>query len=146
MIVKFGIWEIDEEYGLIGRPEHGGEYPIAKNRLWEVRNYRENVQVWDWLLHLIEKSWVKKEEVNDLNTAFCFAQDYFKEFRPEGSAYVSLAQTLYIQNQELEIRELLDTDDVSDEIEITSFDKLVDDELMKKASEMYKNMKFLKIK
>ena len=57
------------------------------------------------LIHLAQKSWVKSESINDLNIAFFFCQDYFREFKPNNLPYISTAQTLNIQKQLMEIRD-----------------------------------------
>ena len=97
MITKIGIWEIDED-GLTGKVGSGYDYNIAKERLWETRDFKGQI-VWDWLIHLTEKDWVTKENINDLNTAFLFCQDYFKAFKPNLTQNVSTAQTIYIQQR-----------------------------------------------
>lgn len=100
-IIKFGIWQV-ESNALVGKGRI--DYIIECNRFWETRDYNGYL-VWDWLIHLTDKTWINKENVKDLNTAFFFCQDYFKENKPVNSPYVSTAQTLNIQKQILEIEE-----------------------------------------
>ena len=84
----------------------GHDYIIDNDRFWETRDYNGHL-VWDWLIHLTKKSWINKNNVNDLNSAFFFCQDYFKKYKPSNLPYVSTAQTLNIQNQILEIEEIM---------------------------------------
>ena len=82
----------------------GYDYKINDRRFWETEDYNGHL-VWSWLIHLAEKIWIDKENVKNLNIAFFFCQDYFKEHKPKDLPYVSTAQTLNIQKQILEIRE-----------------------------------------
>lgn len=96
MLIKFGIWEIDEKFGLVGKV--GYDYNIHSHRLWETTKVGEH-ELWSWLIHLSEKTWTTPDNVNDLNTAFLFAQDYFKKEKPKNVPNVSTAQTIYVQRQ-----------------------------------------------
>ncbi|HLO42896.1 MAG TPA: hypothetical protein VK175_01110 [Leadbetterella sp.] len=100
-IIKFGDWQVESD-SLVGKI--GYDYIIECSRLWETREYK-GVLVWDWLIHLVNKTWITKDSMKDLNTAFFFCQDYFKEHKPRELEYVSTAQTLYIQKQLMDIRE-----------------------------------------
>lgn len=99
-IIEFGVWKVTE-YGI----EHSKyTYPIAKERLWETTD-RYDEELWDWLIHMVEKTWLSDDDLKDLVIAFAFAQDYFIDHKPphEGDN-VSMAQTLYIQQQMIENR------------------------------------------
>jgi hypothetical protein len=98
-IIKFGIWQVEPD-ALVAI---GYNYIIECNTFWETREYNGHL-VWDWLIHLAQKTWIKSESINDLNTAFFFCQDYFKEFKPNNLPYISTAQTLKIQKQLMENR------------------------------------------
>ncbi len=100
-IIKFGVWQVESD-ALVGKV--GYDYIINDSRFWETQDYNGHL-VWSWLIHLTEKTWIDKETVKDLNTAFFFCQDYFREFKPTDLPYVSTAQTLNIQKQLLEISE-----------------------------------------
>jgi hypothetical protein len=78
-------------------------YFIKKRRLWEVRPDK-TMNKWDWLVHLTEKTWIKELELYQLNTAFFFAQDYFKNLRPKGLEKLSTWKTLEKQKEEFETR------------------------------------------
>ena len=100
-IIKFGIWQVESD-ALVAK--EGNDYIIESGRFWETRDYNGHL-VWDWLIHLANKGWINKKNVKDLNTAFFFCQDYFKENKPANLPYVSTAQTLFIQKQILDIKE-----------------------------------------
>ena len=100
-IIRFGVWQVESD-ALVGKV--GYDYKINDRRFWETEDYNGHL-VWSWLIHLAEKIWIDKENVKNLNIAFFFCQDYFKEHKPKDLPYVSTAQTLNIQKQILEIRE-----------------------------------------
>ncbi|PKV52817.1 hypothetical protein ATE84_4944 [Aquimarina sp. MAR_2010_214] len=99
--MKFGVWQVESD-ALVGKV--GYDYIIADSRFWETQDYNGYL-VWSWLIHLTEKSWIDKQTVKDLNTAFFFCQDYYKKYKPKNLPYISTAQTLNIQKQLLEINE-----------------------------------------
>ena len=101
VIIKFGDWHVEKD-NLVGKV--GYDYSIVDSRLWEHSEYN-GVLTWDWLIHLANKTWINKESVKDLNNAFFFCQDYFKNTKPSDLPYISTAQTLYIQKQIVEIKE-----------------------------------------
>ena len=96
IISKFGVTTVTNE----GLEIHylNTPYFIAKQRLWEYTN-RGGYLMWDWLIHLVEKTWLSKEELNNFNNAFFFACDFFKVFRPDYLDDISTAQTLHVQSQ-----------------------------------------------
>lgn len=99
-IIKFGIWQVESD-ALVAKSQ---DYIIDSSRFWETSEYNGHL-VWDWLIHLASKAWINNQSVKDLNTAFFFCQDYFKNEKPSNLPYVSTAQTLYIQKQLLDNRE-----------------------------------------
>lgn len=101
IIIKFGDWHVGKDY-LVGKV--GYDYNIVDSRLWEYSEYND-VFTWDWLIHLANKTWINKKSVKDLNNAFFFCQDFFKNKKPADLPYISTAQTLYIQKQIIEIKE-----------------------------------------
>ena len=114
MITKFGIWEIDEEYGIIGRVNPGYDYNIAAMRLWEAIEYRGHL-VGSWLIHLSEKTWIKPENFNDLVAALAFAQDFFKDQKPGNALNASTAQSIFIAQQLVELNRKPEKNDIKDE-------------------------------
>lgn len=133
-IIEFGIWRVEHD-SLVAT---GHDYVIERSRLWETQEY-SGFLVWDWLIHLTKKSWIKIENINDLNTAFFFCQDYFKKFKPKRVPYVSTAQTLNIQKQIMEIRDEMDSQIEIDRNGIVS----IDAENILKFIDLRNNIKFI---
>ena len=103
VIQEFGIWQIDKEYGIIGKVKEGYDYNIMSVRLWETREYHEYL-LWDWPIHLTEKKWVTKKVFDDFVLALIFAQDYFKSDRRDNSTINgSNFQTINIGRQLIDI-------------------------------------------
>jgi len=119
MITKIGIWEIDDD-GITGKVNPTYDYHIGSGRLWETQDFH-GYPVWSWLIHLTEKDWITKENINDLNIAFIFGQNLFKSQRPNLKSNPSLAQTLYIQQQLMDIRVTMDREFPEDEIGTSLF-------------------------
>ena len=99
-IIKFGVWHV-EKGALVGKIPH--DYNISLSRLWKTREYNGYL-VWDWLIYFAEKTSVSHENIKDLNTAFFFCQDYFRNQKPDNLPNVSTFQTLIIQKQKLKLR------------------------------------------
>jgi|SRR5665811_611046 len=134
-IIKFGIWQVESD-ALVATGGH--DYIIECSRFWETRDYNGH-QVWDWLIHLAEKAWINKDNVKDLNTAFFFCQDYFRENKPQDLPYVSTSQTLNIQKQILEIE-----DEMSKSEKVGKFGVVkIDTEDMLKYRDLMNNIKYL---
>jgi hypothetical protein len=139
MLIKFGIWEIHEDFGIIGKVSPTYDYPIHKEKLWDTKEYKGKL-VWDWLIHLTEKNWLTLENVNDLNTAFLFGQDYFKKSKPKKSPNISTSKTIYLQRQLIEIGVKFDKEESELGTDLTSPSGL---ESMFKYLETIGNIKFL---
>jgi hypothetical protein len=75
MVKAFGIWQI-EDIGIIGKDLPGQDYIIPKNRLWETTN-RNGILLYDWPVHLSEKTWMTEPMFDDLINAMVFAQEHF---------------------------------------------------------------------
>lgn len=134
-IIKFGFWQVEPD-ALVAKDGH--DYIIECGRFWETRDYNGHL-VWDWLIHLANKSWITKDNVKDLNTAFFFCQDYFREHKPSYTPYVSTAQTLFIQQQLFEIREEMDK--YEETVKNGSF--VPDEKRMLRYQELMGNLKYL---
>ena len=102
MDIKFGGFIVNKN-GILCN-DH---YLIDADRLWETRDFK-GVLLWDWLIHLTEKTWVNAQTVGDLNTAFFFAQDIFKNQKPIHASEGSTFQTLYVQRRMIEIDEKIE--------------------------------------
>lgn len=136
MLTRFNKWEIDQEFGIIGRINPGYDYNIAKDRLWETIEYKGQT-VWSWLIHLAKKTWTTSDNFSDLVTAFIFAQDFFKKEKPKNVDNVSTAQSIYIAQQL--VAESEDTES-EDGITVT-----VTTESMMRSLNKYENIKLIKL-
>lgn len=101
MRIEFGHFVVDDE-GILIRDY----YRVEASALWHIRDFKD-AELWDWLIHLTEKDFVTPENYEQLNTAFFFAQSYFKEMKPQKKLDVSTFQTLYIQKQMMEHKRLV---------------------------------------
>ena len=95
-IFKIGNWTSTEE-GILwsGKPEV--DYFIPKDRL-AITGPGNRANMYDWLVHLVEKTWLKKEDIYALNTAFVYSLEYFGVISTEG---ISFVKTFEEQNREL---------------------------------------------
>lgn len=68
---KIGNWEVTSE-GIVWRGE--GRYPtITVDRLTESGPPGERATMYDWLVHMAEKSWLTEKDIYALNTALIYA-------------------------------------------------------------------------
>lgn len=71
--ITIGNWLIKEE-GIEWTGNN--KYFIEKDRLLELgTGSRSNM--YDWLIHLPEKTWLTKQDIYELNTALIYAINYF---------------------------------------------------------------------
>ncbi len=71
--ITIGKWLIKEE-GIEWTGNN--KYFIEKDRLLELgTGSRSNM--YDWLIHLPEKTWLTKQDIYELNTALIYAINYF---------------------------------------------------------------------
>ncbi|OIQ17673.1 MAG: hypothetical protein BM557_08270 [Flavobacterium sp. MedPE-SWcel] len=133
VIIKFGIWQVEPD-ALVGKV--GYDYVIGDTRFWETEEYNGDL-VWSWLIHLTKKSWINKDNVKDLNTAFFFCQDYFRLNKPESLSYVSTAQTLNIQQQLLVVKDKLSENERIDKYKSRDIEDMI------RYKEMLDGIKFL---
>lgn len=89
---KIGNWLIDQD-GIKwdGVPKH--TYEIAKGRITEERD-----NMFDWLVHMSEKTWLTREDIYALNTAFIYAIEEFGITVPPNMSFV---ETFLKQDNEL---------------------------------------------
>jgi hypothetical protein len=71
---QFGYWIVTEK-GIEWNREKPGDYFIERSRLLELGPAEE--QLYEWLIHIPQKTWLNKQDVLDLNEAFCFAAEEF---------------------------------------------------------------------
>lgn len=72
---KIGNWLITDK-GIMWNKENDPEYFIAKETLVQSGPQDRN-NMYDWLVHLPRKSWINKEDVYALNTAFVYAMELY---------------------------------------------------------------------
>jgi hypothetical protein len=71
--IMIGKWQIKEE----GIEWTGGnKYFIDKDRLLEAGSGSRG-NMYDWLVHLPEKTWLTKQDIYELNTVLIYAINYF---------------------------------------------------------------------
>lgn len=80
-MLQFGIWELHEKNGLVGRPENFPEVYLRLDNLWDVSSNGE-VSVWKWPLQYATRPWFTPRIANDFNKAFFYAQYMLKDTRP----------------------------------------------------------------
>ena len=86
---KIGNWII-KEHGIYW-DDRINNYKLPKDSLMEIRD-----NMFDWLIHMASKTWLKKEDVYALNTAFIFAIEAFNFKIPKD---VSWIKTLKLQEE-----------------------------------------------
>jgi len=89
---KIGNWLINKE-GIIWDGPTNIDYKILKNRILESRE-----DMYDWLTHMPEKSWLTREDIYALNTAFIYAIEVFNISLPKELSFV---ETFVYQEKEL---------------------------------------------
>jgi hypothetical protein len=94
MVISFGIWYVIEDVGVVKKENTLEDYIINKERLWELYDW-DGTPVYDWPVHLSEKSWMTEPMLADLFNALIFAQEYFAKERKSTLDDVSWAQTMY---------------------------------------------------
>jgi hypothetical protein len=100
-IINFGKWIVTTK-GILWKPKVNA-YFIDCDRLWEARPDKQRDK-FDWPLHLVEKTWLTESDIYQLNTAFSFALDYFKELLPDGDSKLSLWKTFKEQQFLLKVK------------------------------------------
>lgn len=98
LIKKFGSWNVtDDGIEWAGTPPV--EYVISRNRLTETAEWG-SVTIYDWPVHMVQKTWLKRDDIKDLTEALRFAGEHFNEVF---SADIWKA-TLELQESELRSR------------------------------------------
>jgi len=95
-IIKVGNWTITDE-GIVWTGEPYVKYHILKERMNEPF---DNTNIYDWLVHMVEKPWITRNDIYALNTAFIFALEYYGIGFTEDR---SLVETLTVQNRRLKM-------------------------------------------
>lgn len=70
---RFGNWIVNENgIEINGESYKNIDYNIEMTRLLEY-GHAERQGLYDWLIHLTEKKWLKVEDIKSLNEAFIYA-------------------------------------------------------------------------
>lgn len=95
---KIGNWLItDESIDWKGQPDN--DYYIQIDRLLEL-DFGDD-KIFHWLTHMAEKTWLTREDIYALNTAFIYAIEYFKIKYDTGSFIETLKyQQLILKDKE----------------------------------------------
>lgn len=82
LIKRFGSWNVTDN-GIEWAGTPAVEYVIHHTRLTEMVE-RGGVIIYDWPVHMVEKTWLKREDINDLTDALRFAGNHFGQaFSPD---------------------------------------------------------------
>jgi hypothetical protein len=80
---RFGYWTVSDEGIEFNNVPNENPYEILKSTLWHTRSrYDGGVYVWDWPFHLMDKTWLTINDLADFNAALHFAQEHFKNLKP----------------------------------------------------------------
>jgi hypothetical protein len=93
---KIGNWLIDQE-GIKWDGKPKTDYLIAKARLTEAGPQGRS-KMYDWLVHMPEKTWLTRADIYALNTALIYAMEEFKIPFPKNLSFV---ETFEQQEKEL---------------------------------------------
>src|SRR5581483_6285047 len=96
---KIGNWLINAD-GIRWDGIPKVDYLITQQRLLELGPPPERANMYDWLVHLPEKTWLTEADVYTLNTAFIYALAHFGLNFNTGS----FVETLIEQQRQLEIK------------------------------------------
>ena len=98
-VAKFGRWQVTKK-GILFNTVKSFLF-IQKEKLFEIRQDKQ-LDKWDLPLDIASKKWVSDSDMYKFIAAFFFAQDFFKNDRPEENKRVSVHRTLqaafHIQN------------------------------------------------
>jgi len=97
-MVQFGIWQFDENLGLIGKPENLPEVNLSFSNLWDIENTTQD-KVWKWPIYFAKHAWFTPKVADDFNKAFFYAQEYMNGQRPEPWNLDFDARTIQIQTE-----------------------------------------------
>jgi hypothetical protein len=96
-IIKIGNWTITEE-GIKWSGKEEIKYFIGKERITE-RAQGTKTDMYDWLIHMVERPWLTREDIYALNTAFVYALEYFDIGFLDNMSFV---ETFELQKEQLE--------------------------------------------
>lgn len=97
--VKFGNWSVTQEVIIWQQDKDGMSYEIPIDRLFERLN---DSHIFDWLVHVPEKTWMTAKNTYNLNSSFMFAVEQYKLPIPDD---MSIEATLSMQEVILDQKE-----------------------------------------
>lgn len=97
-MVQFGIWQFDEKFGLIGKPENLPEVFLSFGNLWDIEVTSQD-QVWKWPIYMAKNSWFTPKVADDFNKAFFYAQEFMNGQRPVPWSLDFDARTIQLQTE-----------------------------------------------
>ena len=81
LIKKFGSWNVTHK-GIEWAGTPAVDYEIHHTRLTETAKWGD-VTIYDWPVHMVQKTWLTRGDINDLTSALIFAANHFgKVFSP----------------------------------------------------------------
>lgn len=93
---KIGNWLIDKD-GIKWDGTPKVDYRISKERITEAGPPNRD-KMYDWLVHMPQKTWLTREDIYALNTALIYAMEAFGIAFPENLSFV---ETFIEQDNEL---------------------------------------------
>lgn len=95
--IEIGNWLITKD-GIIWNGSPKIDYFISKERIAEA-GPDDRKEMYDFLVHLVEKTWITEKDIYALNTAFVFALEHFGIGFNTGLSFV---KTFIEQQRELQ--------------------------------------------
>jgi hypothetical protein len=83
---RIGNWEVSEA-GVAWKGEPQLDYVITTERLTEA-GPESRSNKYDWLVHLVEKTWLTETDIYALNTALIYAIEMSGQQFPKGLSFV----------------------------------------------------------
>jgi hypothetical protein len=72
---EFGSWKVTNK-GIEWAGTPPVEYVIDKDRLGETAVWG-GTKIYDWPVHMVQKTWLQRKDINDLTQALRFAAEHF---------------------------------------------------------------------
>lgn len=105
VIKEFGYWTVSDEGIEFNNMPNGDHYEILISALWHTHSrYDGGIYVWEWPFHLMDKTWLTIHDLADFNAALHFAQEYFKNLKPNNVKGASWKDTVEEQIIRLQLQ------------------------------------------
>lgn len=99
-IIQFGNWIVTNEVIYWGG-ETNNYFHILTSKL-SAKYFDNEMNKYDWPIHLASKQWLSEEDLNHFNLAFIFALDYFDKLNKNPN--IKIYKTLELQRYIIEER------------------------------------------